>query len=59
MRKATTKTTTPTTTIKKAPSYADVTFRLDGAEFECHKAIVSKRAPVFKEFFLAYVSLDG
>ena len=38
-------------------NFADVTFRVDGTEFECHKAIVSRKSPILKEFFIAYVRM--
>ena len=48
--------TTAGATTNPVPSFSDVTFRLDGTEFECHKAIVSRKSPILKEFFIAYVS---
>jgi len=48
--------TTAGATTNPVPSFSDVTFRLDGTEFECHKAIVSRKSPILKEFFIAYDS---
>ena len=39
-----------------ASTFSDVVFRVDGAEFRCHKAIVAQRSSVLKDLFDAYVS---